>query len=283
MPTLKKIFIHLRLARASNLPTVWSNVTGAYLLSGSNHYLQLSLSLIGSSFLYASGMYLNDWFDADYDAQNAQHRPLPKGEINKRTVLIYSVLGFFIGTTSIILASPSAAPWACLLVSLIIWYNADHKGTQISPYVMAGCRFTLYPMVSFACTASVSPSVFLAGSALFCYTLGISFTASSSPHSKRTLSLFALAGAIPMLAINLSETLPFIIKILTFIGWFTYILKNILLKSVDIDKTISQLIAAIVFVDLLFILDQENSIVNTSLFLALFATTRVFQKYIPAN
>ena len=283
MPIHKKLLILIKLARASNIPTVWSNVIAAYFLSGSNNYRELSLSLIGSSFLYASGMYLNDWFDADFDSKNAKHRPLPMGEIKKVTVLIYSILGFVIGTTCLMMAALSTTPWALLLVTLIVWYNADHKQNNTSPFIMASCRFTLYPMVSLACTTQVTPIVLLAGFSMFLYTLGISFTARSPEHSKVAMSLFIVAGAIPVLAYSLSETRLFIITLPLFIAWLFYTLKTMFLKSADIDKTVSQLIAGMVFVDLFFIFDYQNLILATTLFLALFAVTRVSQKFIPAN
>ena len=283
MPIHKKLLILIKLARASNIPTVWSNVIAAYFLSGSNNYRELTLSLIGSSFLYASGMYLNDWFDADFDSKNAKHRPLPMGEIKQVTVLIYSILGFFIGITCLTMAALSATPWVLLLVTLIIWYNADHKENLMSPFIMASCRFTLYPMVSLACTTQVTPIVLLAGFSMFLYTLGISFTARTSGHSKVAMSLFIVAGVIPVLAYSLLETKLLILTLPLFIAWLFYTLKTMFLKSVDIDKTVSQLIAGMVFVDLFFIFDYQNLILTTTLFLALFAGTRVAQKFIPAN
>ena len=63
----------LRLGRISNLPTVWTNVlTGAVLAAGVGEALsgKLPLLLIALSLFYVGGMFLNDAFDAEFDAKN---------------------------------------------------------------------------------------------------------------------------------------------------------------------------------------------------------------------
>ena len=81
----------LILARASNLPTVWSNcLAGWWLGLGYStwdlHERPLPLLLVGATMLYLGGMFLNDAFDANFDAQYRRERPIPCGAISERAV-----------------------------------------------------------------------------------------------------------------------------------------------------------------------------------------------------
>ena len=55
------------LGRVSNLPTVWSNCLAGWWLGGDHHSDRLPFVLIGATFLYIAGMFLNDAFDVNFD------------------------------------------------------------------------------------------------------------------------------------------------------------------------------------------------------------------------
>src|SRR6186713_2936577 len=97
-PNLLRTF--LVLARASNLPTVWSNCLAGWLLGGGGDLIKFLWLCIGATFLYTGGMFLNDAFDADFDRQHRRQRPIPSGAITEREVwssgLIF--LGFGLAT-----------------------------------------------------------------------------------------------------------------------------------------------------------------------------------------
>jgi hypothetical protein len=79
--------IMLRLGRVSNLPTVWTNVLAAVVLSGGDwRSRHLALLLISMSLCYVGGMYLNDYFDRAIDARERPERPIPSGAISASTV-----------------------------------------------------------------------------------------------------------------------------------------------------------------------------------------------------
>src|SRR5476649_102240 len=77
----------LILGRVSNLPTVWSNLLAGWFLAGEGSSREFLFPLLlGSSFLYVGGMYLNDFCDADFDARYCPERPIPAGKISRRAV-----------------------------------------------------------------------------------------------------------------------------------------------------------------------------------------------------
>ncbi len=72
------------LARVSNLPTVWTNVLVGNRVGRRAHHRHGRLCLaIAVSLLYMAGMYLNDAFDARWDAQHRPERPIPAGDVTR--------------------------------------------------------------------------------------------------------------------------------------------------------------------------------------------------------
>ena len=80
----------LRLGRVSNLPTVWTNaLAGAALASGGAPEIgPVLITALALTLFYEGGMWLNDAFDAEIDAREKADRPIPKGEVSRRTVFI---------------------------------------------------------------------------------------------------------------------------------------------------------------------------------------------------
>ena len=74
-----KLSVALRLGRVSNLPTVWSNTLAGTVIAGGEPWrLGTLLAALGISLLYVAGMYLNDAFDREIDANEgptARYRP----------------------------------------------------------------------------------------------------------------------------------------------------------------------------------------------------------------
>ena len=84
MPSLRTLLV---LGRTSNLPTVWSNCLAAWWLGGGVQLGALAGVLLGTTLLYLGGMYLNDAFDAGFDAQYRRERPIPSGAISAGQVI----------------------------------------------------------------------------------------------------------------------------------------------------------------------------------------------------
>ncbi len=82
--------------RVSNLPTVWTNVLAGAILANSavvnigSIDTQVVIMWLGTllalSLMYLGGMFLNDAFDADWDKQHNNARPIVTGDIKVATV-----------------------------------------------------------------------------------------------------------------------------------------------------------------------------------------------------
>src|SRR5262245_55028336 len=87
----------LVLARASNLPTVWTNCLAGWMLAGGGDWRRLLALCVGASFLYTGGMFLNDAFDADFDQKHRPMRPIPSGAIKLRDVWVWGFVWLVLG------------------------------------------------------------------------------------------------------------------------------------------------------------------------------------------
>jgi len=159
---MRLLFGHLRtlfiLGRISNLPTVWSNVLVGWVIAdgpwmgparinyvGPNEtFWPLFFLLLGGSFLYMGGMYLNDYCDASFDARYCPARPVPAGKIARRTVGLLAILWFTAGCALFTIFGPVTIGFALVLVAAIILYDFHHKDVAWAPLLMGFCRCLLY-------------------------------------------------------------------------------------------------------------------------------------------
>lgn len=131
-----------RLARASNLPTVWSNLWAAWFLNGQPYSHHLWLALAGGTLVYAGGCTLNDAFDAEWDRRYRPERPIPAGLLRAKTV--WWLGGAELATGAGLLATAGAHPGLVAgLVALILLYDWCHKRTVWAVVPMGGCRVAL--------------------------------------------------------------------------------------------------------------------------------------------
>ena len=137
----------LELARISNLPTVWTNVTAGWLLAGGDLGNPLLLWMLAAgSLLYTGGMILNDAADARFDREHRKERPIPSGRVSAGAawsvglgmLVVGSYLAVFLGTAS----------WeiTTALVGCILFYDFYHKPWAGAVWVMGMCRVLLFLM-----------------------------------------------------------------------------------------------------------------------------------------
>jgi 4-hydroxybenzoate polyprenyltransferase len=167
----------LRLGRVSNLPTVWTNVLAGFALAGAIPAPEAVL-LLGTavSLFYVGGMYLNDAFDAPWDAAHRADRPIPAGHVRRGTVF---VAGF-----GMLLAAAALVAWglpgrpafvaSLVLAALIVLYDVSHKGNPLSPLVMALCRVCVYAIAALTIAVPPPVRVFVGAAALFAYLVFLS-------------------------------------------------------------------------------------------------------------
>jgi len=141
----------LILGRISNLPTVWSNLlAGSILANVTPNYVSLLLVLLGGSFLYIGGMYLNDYCDADFDIRYCPERPVPSGRISRHGVGLMAGTWFTTGLACFVPFGVGTFAIALLLLAAIVIYDCLHKGVFWAPLMMGACRFLLYPLAASA-------------------------------------------------------------------------------------------------------------------------------------
>lgn len=134
----------LHLARISNLPTAWTNVTAAWLLAGGALLdARLAWLILAGSLIYTGGMILNDAADVKFDREHRKERPIPSGKVGVRTAWAVGGGMLFVGGT-IALGFGANPQLTGLLLGAILFYDLYHKQWAGSVIIMGACRLLLY-------------------------------------------------------------------------------------------------------------------------------------------
>jgi len=166
------------LARASNLPTVWSNVLAGWLLTGQPWHAGLAWALTGGTLAYAGGCTLNDAFDARWDRRHRPERPIPSGVVSERTVWLLGGGELLLGA-GLLLAAGCAWPLVAAMVLAILLYDWGHKKSAWAVVAMGLCRVFLGGAAA-SMTRGWGPPDAVVGlwlSGLFCYIVGLTLVA----------------------------------------------------------------------------------------------------------
>lgn len=287
-----KIKDALQLGRVSNLPTVWTNVITAILLSGSQIVdSRTLLLLLAFSLFYTAGMFLNDYYDAAIDQQQRPTRPIPSGRVLRTTVLAFAIALLVLGFIAIVVAgaiagfTAQASLAAITLVALIWYYNYDHKQNHFSPLIMGLCRVLIYIGTSVCFIGTVSLVIFIAAICQLSYLIGLTYSAKQEnlntiTHLWPLLFLFAPVF-YGLFYLSTSFVLLVIWLILS-----TWILYNLILivskKHQSIKTAVGFLIAGIAIVDTLLIAihaDEHYTVISALAFIL----TLYLQKFIKAS
>jgi 4-hydroxybenzoate polyprenyltransferase len=195
----------LRLGRVSNVPTVWTNVAAGMALGGVDVLPAglLALLAFGASLLYVGGMYLNDAFDAGWDALHRPERPIPAGDVAPRTVY---VAGFAMVAAGVLLVrfatyDQRSLTAALALAALIVLYDVSHKGNPFAVVIMAFCRVAVYVLAALAVAPASLPRAFYFGAgALFLYLIFLSTLARKETlHPRLPKMIGSLVAGIALL------------------------------------------------------------------------------------
>ncbi len=169
----------LELARASNLPTVWTNALCAAVLAGGELVSARGAAATAAvSLLYVAGMSLNDLLDVEEDRVRKPARPLPSGRISLRGAALFTggllltamaSLGVFCGWKSVW--------WGLALSVAVLLYDALHRKQPATVLLMAACRALVFPVVASALVGAVSLSVAVAAGIQFTYVVALTLVA----------------------------------------------------------------------------------------------------------
>jgi len=187
----------LRLARISNLPTVWSNALAASALAGGLAMRDLASVLIAMSALYAGGMVLNDAFDRDVDARDRPERPIPSGAVPLSAAWLAGFGLLACGAALMATFGIKSAFGGLALAAAIVLYDAWHKGNPLSPLLMGVCRALVYVGTALAAGAALTASILIPASALLLYVAGLTAAAKGGAFQSAPSSWPALLLAGP--------------------------------------------------------------------------------------
>jgi 4-hydroxybenzoate polyprenyltransferase len=278
----------LVLGRVSNLPTVWSNCLAGWFLGGGGDWRSLPLLLLGASFLYVGGMFLNDAFDREYDRVNRRERPIPSGEITAAEVWRWGLAWLACGMVSLMFLGWVPLMLGILLTVAILAYDALHKLVSFAPLLMAVCRLLLYWVAAACAVDGVTGLALWSSLALASYVSGLSVYAARE-RSKQALPYWpiALLSAPVFLAwvANTGPTYgPRVLLLASLLAvWIARaVQKGYRRSGANVPATVSGLLAGIVLVDLLAIAGGD-SVGMSLVFLGLFGLTRVAQRFVPAT
>jgi hypothetical protein len=282
---MSKLRALLVLGRVSNLPTVWSNCLAGWLLGGGGEWQRFTVLGGGATLLYVGGMYLNDAFDADFDAEHRRERPIPSGAISRGSVWRLGLAMMIAGTALMGLLGFSTAVIGVLLAGSILLYDWLHKFFTFSPLLMALCRLLLYLAAASAAAMGVTDLAMWSGLALAAYIVGLSYLArkEATGVTIRHWPQFLLIVP-PVLALLVNDGPSFEGALLisaVSILWTARSLRSVWMEPRNVPRAVSGLLAGIPWVDLLAVVDQPREI--GMVFAALFVLALVGQRFVPAT
>lgn len=281
-----KLRTALRLGRISNLPTVWTNVlVGALLAGGELADPRLPLLMLALSAFYVGGMFLNDAYDAAFDAQHRRDRPIPAAETTEREVFGFGYGLLALGFAGV--AWAGAGRWTVLLAALglaaaIVAYDRFHKGNPLSPLLMGLCRVGVLACSAWAVMVVPQSTVVWAAVALLGHLIGLTYIAKQE-HLNRLGALWPLAFlALPLLlgvALALDQPLAWA-PLLAYAAVQAFALQRLRRRlSGDVPRAVVTLIAAICLLDAL-LLAGVGQLLPAVLALLAFPLTLALQRWV---
>lgn len=277
----------LILGRVSNLPTVWSNCLAGWWLGGGGNLEKLPFLFIGTTLLYIGGMFLNDAFDATFDQQHRRERPIPSGAIERNTVWKLGFVWLGLGELSLLWLGPVSAATGVALALCILVYNAVHKLFTLSPVLMGACRFLVYVLAASTGVFGITGRALWSGVALGVYVVGLSGLArkesSRGPTPRWPVVLLSAPILLALLMNPGDYREPALLVSLVLALWVVRCLRTAFWTTdVNVGRTVSGLLAGIVFVDWLAVA-PEISRTSSVGFLLLFLAALLTQRLAPAS
>ncbi|MFO1482927.1 MAG: UbiA family prenyltransferase [Verrucomicrobiaceae bacterium] len=280
----------LHLARISNLPTVWTNVTAAWLLAGGVlNDPRLAWLVLAGSLLYTGGMILNDAADVKFDREHRKERPIPSGQVS--VIAAWSVgLAMMVLGSALAIGFGASALGTAALVAAILFYDLYHKPWAGSVIVMGSCRTFLYLMVG-SVTEPAKDSipwcddnqVLLAACTLGFYIVGVSLAARSGGRNWTKWLLWMpllpfLLGERPAITTHATALAAFVVPV----AFAAFVISALIrLKARKVDEAVGLLLAGIVLADGLAIAPEHPALALT--FVVLAPLLRLWQRWVAAT
>ena len=286
-----KFSVAFKLGRVSNLPTVWTNVfTGMALAGSATMDARLVIVLVALSLFYVGGMFLNDAFDAAFDAKARPERPIPSGQVSAAQVYAigYGMLGGGVALLAWVgFGFEPFTHWRPVLAGValaaaIVFYNWHHKENPLSPLVMGLCRVLVYVSAALAVIHQLPAGVYVAAAVLLCYLIGLTYAAKKE-HLDRLDGFWPLAFlAVPLVygLVLTAEQRGVWLPLAAFAAWTGYALRWLLRRRPgDVPRGVVSLIAGISLLDAI-LLAGHGAPGLAALAAGAFALTLVLQRWV---
>lgn len=282
--------IALRLARVSNLPTVWTNALAGGVLGAAAArdaaplWTAASILLAGLalSLFYVGGMWLNDAFDADADAFEREDRPIPSGAIERQTVFVGGGLLIAGGILLTIPLGGGAFFVGIALAATIVAYDWLHRQTPFAPLLVGLARFLSYALAATAAGRFAGVAV-VGAIGLFAYVVGLAYAARQEEIDRLERAWPLAILAVPLLASGVGA-LPGWLSLLLWLGlagWTAYGLRLLLRReSGDVRRAVVTLTAGIALYDAVLIASTDAPALAL-LALAAFGATLALRTLVP--
>jgi 4-hydroxybenzoate polyprenyltransferase len=296
MPQNAMLRAWLELARISNLPTVWTNVTTGWLLAGGGWEARLGWLLLGGSLLYTGGMILNDAADVKFDREHRQERPIPSGRVSSGAAWMVGLAMLLLGAFGA--SAAGGATWSSVaaLVACILFYDLYHKPWKGAVWIMGLCRVLLVIMSASAFTDSMPDHAggkdglyFAHALALGSYIVGLTLVARSEAAKGAVppftawfprVLLVTPAWVAAWLAFDTGSVVP-LYFIPLFLMWVLLCIRMMRRSGAHIGRAVGWLLAGIVIVDALAV--SQVSVAFAAAFVVLAPMLRGWQKWIAAT
>ncbi|HEX2257267.1 MAG TPA: UbiA family prenyltransferase [Afifellaceae bacterium] len=282
----------LILGRVSNLPTVWTNMLAGIVLAGGAaadwRILPLGLAL---TLFYVGGMYLNDAFDAPWDAGARADRPIPAGHVERRTVFVagFAMLGG--GLLMLTVLPGGTGPWPVIaglgLAAAIVLYDAWHKTNPLSPVLMGLCRLLVYVVAGLAFTTALPAQLWIGALMLLAYLIGLTYAAKQETLDRvdRAWPLaFLAAPAVWGLVLIAGEpvTALFWIAFIAMVGVALWLIRR--REPGDIGRAVGLMLAGICLFDAMLIAGAGAGAPGLAVLAAAgFPLTLALQRWVPGT
>jgi 4-hydroxybenzoate polyprenyltransferase len=273
----------LALGRVSNLPTVWTNTLAGAVLAGAAAFgTEFAVMLVAFSLFYTGGMFLNDAFDAPWDARQRPERPIPSREVSRRQVFGWGFGMMALGVALLAWIGVAPALAGVALAATITYYDWHHKGNVFSPVVMGLCRVLVYVAAGLCITRALPEGLWIGAALMLCYLIGLTYIAKQE-NLGRVENLWPLAFLAAPVAWGawLALAQPVVGAFwLLFTGWVLVALWFLRRRAKgDIPRAVVSLIAGISLLDAMLIAGS-GALALAVIALAGFGVTLFFQRYI---
>ena len=231
-------------------------------------------------------MYLNDAFDAGFDRQHRRERPIPSGLIGVDTVWVLGFGWLALGGVILALLGRTTGLLSATLIITVILYDAVHKTLVFSPVLMAACRFWLYLVAGSTAAEGLGGLTIWSGFAMAGYVWG-------SAISREGRARRGFSGGADRLSRDPVLLLAVVVNGRGYqapAGWLSLLLSLWVVRCLrhsfgepqrDLQRTVTGLLAGIIWVDLLAI--GGDSVGTCMIFASLFGLTLLSQRYVPAT